>query len=120
MRRVALCSVRAPGSESVIGVAQSSSIEKSILSCATDVVGGIVHSITGATNSIAKSGAETARATHFWSTVLAIWGRYKLTQTRAHVATLRGNAEAVKRLWEHRHVTEAEVRARSDTSAFIC
>ncbi len=78
---------------------------------------GAIRVAGGFLGAIAQSALETARAARFWSTVLAIWGRYKVTQVRTAAAEARGDKESSKLLWEKRHAHEAEVRF---TAPFFC
>lgn len=70
--------------------------------------GGATRSAENFFGAISRSSLETARAARFWSSVLAIWGRYKVTQVRAAAAEARGDISGYERLWDKRHATEAE------------
>lgn len=77
-----------------------------------DVLNGFVSAAGGVIGAVGRSAAETRRAMQFWSTVMAIWGRFKVTQVRANAAVARGDHDAYKRLWAFRHSHEAEVMWR--------
>lgn len=83
---------------------------------ATQAGDGILNGFAEAAGSVAgvlgRSAAETKRAMRFWSTVLAIWGRFKVTQMRAKAAEARGDMDTHRRLWAFRHAHEAEVMWR--------
>lgn len=110
-RSHALCSVRPVDGKSFVGANPASATGQSIVSLSAHVASDVAVNFVGVANAVVRSGAETARAAHFWTTVLAIWGRYKVTQIRAHIAALQGNSKDAARLWKRRHDIEAEVSA---------
>eukprot|EP00171_Calliarthron_tuberculosum_P013788 IDg13788t1 len=103
-----------------LGVIANSTAGQSTVSRTSGLAGELAGNFVSVANAVARSGAETARAAHFWSTVLAIWGRYKVTQTRAHIAALRGNAKEAQRLWKRRHNVEAETMWRLCVGMRVC
>lgn len=99
MKRRAICAIATP---SVPSVPNAPTIEGGRRG------GGLLDSVGGAALFVGRSVSETARAAQFWSAVLAIWGRYKVTQVRSGAALARGNEGAAKRLWKYRHAHEAK------------
>ena len=73
--------------------------------------------VSGATSAVAQSAGETARAARFWTSVVAIWGRFKMTQMRA--ASARADPELQDALWAKRNAAEAEVRHTVCTPAIV-
>lgn len=104
MKARAICTIAAPNAPAIEGGRNENLL---------DIVGG-------AASLVGRSVSESARAAKFWSTVLAIWGRYKVTQVRTRAALGRGNTAAAERLWKHRHAHEADVIWRLCVDMRVC
>lgn len=116
MKGRAICAICAIATPNVPNIPSVPAIEGGPRGGMRDLVDGV----GGAALFVGRSVSETARAAQFWSTVLAIWGRYKLTQLRATAALARGNEEAVEHLWKYRHAHEAEVIWRLCVDMRVC